>query len=199
VEGIPFFQPFYNTDFISNFWSGRLNGIKTARDIVDGLMKEPYFPIKQEKFLSTIHYKDIADNETLDIGDGIEIQTKPLNHPGKATGYRVNFKGKSFAFITDTTHIPGQQDQALLDFIKDVDLFAYDCSYTDKEFPKFSTFGHSTWEEAVRVKNASGAKVMAGLHHMPFRTDQMLDKIQKKLKAECKGCHVATDGMIIQL
>lgn len=199
VEGIPFFQPFYNTDFTSTFWSGRLNGITNSRDIVDGLMKEPYFPIKQEKFLSKINYKDISDFQTLQLGDGIEIETKPLDHPGKATGYRVNFNGKSFAFITDTTHTPSQQDEALLDFIKGVDLFAYDCSYTDKEFPKFSTFGHSTWEEAIRLKNRSGAKAMAGLHHMPFRTDKELDEISEMLKTHGKGCLIARDGMKIRL
>lgn len=199
VEGIPFFQPFYNDDFSSNFWAGQLNGTKHSRDIVDGLMKEPYFPIKQEKFLSKIHYKDIADNEMLDVGDGILIETKPLDHPGRATGYRVNFKGRSFAFITDTTHEPGKQDADLVEFIKDVDLFAYDCSYTDKEFPKFSTFGHSTWEEAIRLKNKSGAKAMAGLHHMPFRTDKALDQISEMLNTTAQGCMVARDGMVVRL
>ena len=199
VEGIPFFQPFYNTDFSSTFWSGRLNGITHSRDIVDGLMKEPYFPIKQEKFLSKIRYKDISDFETLQLGDEIEIETKPLNHPGKATGYRVNFKGRSFAFITDTTHVPNKPDEALIEFIRDVDLFAYDCSYTDKEFPKFATYGHSTWEEAIRLKNSSRAKAMAGLHHMPFRTDKALDKIAEMLKTNGKGCRIARDGLKIQL
>lgn len=199
VEGIPFFQPFYNDNFTTRFWSGRLNGIKQTREIVDGLMKEPYFPIKQEKFNSKIYYKEISDFEILDLGDGIELETTRLLHPGGATGYKINFGGRNFAFITDTTHAINKQDHSLLKFVKDVDLFAYDCSYLDSEFPKYSTFGHSTWEEACRLKMASGAASMVGLHHMPFRTDQELDEIAAKLQNEDPSCQVAKDGLKISL
>lgn len=193
VEGIPFFQPFYNQNFTTHFWAGRLNGIRHTRDIVDGLMKEPYFPIKQEKFLSTIHYREIQDYQTIDLGGGIKVETTRLMHPGGATGYKVLFDGRSFAFVTDTTHAIDQQDQTLLDFVRDVDLFAYDCSYLDVEFPKFASFGHSTWEEGARLKAKSGAKAMMGFHHMPYRSDDELDAIAKMLEKECPGCRVAKD------
>ena len=199
VEGIPFFQPFYNSNFSTNFWSGRLNGIERARDIVDGLMKEPYFPIKQEKFLSKIHYKNISDYQTLKLGDGISIETTRLLHPGGATGYRVHYQGKSFAFVTDTSHVQDSSDDHIVEFVRNADLFAYDCSYTAREFPKFANFGHSTWEEAIRIKYQSKAKAMIGFHHMPFRSDSQLDRIAAMLEAKCPGCRVARDGMKIKL
>ena len=199
VEGIPFFQPFYEADFQTTFWSGRLKGIKDTREIVDGLMKEPYFPIRQEKFHASIKYKNIEDEATLNLGDGIEIQTMRLHHPGGATGYRINYLGKSFCFITDTTHAPDQRDVDLLSFISDTDAFAYDCSYTDEEFPKFASFGHSTWEEAGRLRKASKAKLMLGLHHMPFRDDIELEAITKRISKEDPKCRVATDGLVVQL
>lgn len=199
VEGIPFFQPFYERKTVVNFWSGKLKGIKHTREIVDGLMKEPYFPIRQEKFHAKIIYRQVEDRQTLDLGDGIEVQTTRLHHPGGATGYRVNYAGKSFAFITDTTHAPGQRDTELVEFIRDVDLFAYDCSYTDEEFPQFASFGHSTWEEASRLRNAANAKRMMGLHHMPFRNDEALKAISARIERECSKCEIARDGAVIEL
>lgn len=199
VEGIPFFQPFYNDNFTTRFWCGRLNGIKKTRDIVDGLMKEPYFPIKQEHFLSKIDYLQISDFETLDIGDGITVKTVRLNHPGGATGYRVEYAGKSFGFITDTTHTSEKDNNSLKAFVNGIDLFAYDCSYMDREFEKFSDFGHSTWEEACRLKQATQAKAMLGLHHMPFRTDDELDTIETNLLKSHPGCGIAKDGIRIEL
>ncbi len=199
VEGIPFFQPFYNDNFTTHFWGGRLNGIERTRDIVDGLMKEPYFPIKQEKFNSKIVYKEIADFESLDLGDGITIATTRLHHPGGATGYKVQFGGRQFAFITDTTHAINQPDHSLLKFVEKVDLFAYDCSYLDSEFHKYSNFGHSTWEEGCRLKEKSKAKAMLGLHHMPFRSDDDMDKIAARLIEDDSGCGIAKDGLKIQL
>ncbi len=199
VEGIPFFPPFFQSDFIARFWSGRLKGIERTRDIVDGLMREPYFPIRQEKFLAKIIYQDISDYQSLSLGDKITVATTRLHHPGGATGYRVDFNGKSFAFITDTTHSPGHVDSELVLFLDNVDLFAYDCSYLDEEFPKFANFGHSTWQEAFRLGKASGAKSMLGFHHMPFRSDADLDNIARLLKSECENCAIAKDGMTIDL
>lgn len=200
VEGIPFFQPFYEADFRCRIWSGRLKGINHTRDIVDGLMKEPYFPIRQEKFRARIDYANIADDQLIDLGDGITVKTGRLHHPGGATGYRVEYAGRAFAFVTDTTHAPDQRDNATMALIDGADLFAYDCSYTDEEFPQFASFGHSTWEEALRLREASGAKRMLGLHHMPFRDDKSLDRIEKTLLAQDEGkSGIAHDGMIVSL
>lgn len=194
VEGIPFFHPFYETDFSCNIWSGRLKGIEFTREIVDGLMKEPYFPIRQEKFHAKLAYRQISDYETLTLGDGIVIETTRLHHPGGATGYRVSYMGRSFAFVTDTTHAPGQRDVDLQRFLKEVDLFAYDCSYTDAEFPRFASFGHSTWEEGCRLREVSGARQMLGIHHMPFRRDEELRAIGERLAKTDGQCGIACDG-----
>jgi len=199
VEGIPFFQPFYEKAFSVNVWSGQLKGIEMTREIVDGLMREPYFPIRQEKFQANLRYRQIEDYQIIDLGDGIEIATTRLHHPGGATGYRINFAGKSFAFVTDTTHAPNQRDNDIVSFLKGVDVFAYDCSYVDEEFPKFASFGHSTWEEASRLRQASGAKQMVGLHHMPFRNDADLGKIGERLAKDDPLCLIARDGMTLRL
>lgn len=199
VEGIPFFQPFYEKETQVNFWSGRLKGIEHPREIVDGLMKEPYFPIRQEKFLAKIVYKPIEDHQRIELGDGISIATTRLHHPGGATGYRLNYRGHSFGFITDTTHAIDQRDTTLVQFLEGVDLFAYDCSYVDEEFPKFASFGHSTWEEASRLRKSANAKRMLGLHHMPFRNDDALKAIGDRLAKDDPDCEIAADGQEIRL
>jgi phosphoribosyl 1,2-cyclic phosphodiesterase len=195
IEGIPFFQPLYEKTFHARVHSGRLKGVESTGDIVDGLMKEPCFPIRQEKFLAKIDYEDVEDNAVIDLGNGIEITTRRLHHPGGATGYRINYNGSSFALVTDTTHAPGQRDQEVISLIEQVDLFAYDCSYLDTEFPKFSNYGHSTWEEAIRLRRVAKAKALLGLHHMPVRNDEALDQIQGYLYREDPASMIAHDGM----
>lgn len=199
VEGIPFFDPFYQRNFTTRFWGGRLKGVGNTREIVDRLMIEPFFPISQEKFQATISYRDIADFEKIELGDGISVRTTRLHHPGGATGYRVSHAGKSFAFITDTSHAADQRDVALVDFLKGADLFAYDCSYLDSEFERFASYGHSTWEEGIRLKKASRAKAMAGFHHMPFRTDEAIDAIVSDVAGGEEGIFAAHDGMRIEI
>lgn len=199
VEGIPHFGPFYEDSFKCDVWAGTLKGVESTREIFDFLMMEPYFPISIEKFKAELKFNDIKDAQILDLDDGIIIKTFRLDHPGGSTGYRVEYQGKSFGFITDTTHTLGQTDANLVNFLKKIDLFAYDCSYTDEEFPSYSTYGHSTWQEAIRLKEKSGAKKFLGLHHMPFRTDKELLDFESQLRETEPDSGFARDGMEIDL
>ena len=81
----------------------------------------------------------------------IHIRTAALNHPNGATGYRINYKGKSACYVTDTEHIPGQRDQNILSLIEGADLVIYDSTYTDEEFSHHIGWGHSSWQEGVRL------------------------------------------------
>ena len=54
----------------------------------------------------------------------------------------------------------------------------YDCMYTDAEFDHFRGYGHSTWEEGVRLCEAAGVKRLVIFHHRPGRDDDDLRKIE---------------------
>ena len=118
----------------------------------------------------------------------------PLNHPGGATGYRVEYEDKSFCFVTDTEHVKGKPDANVLELISGCDLFAYDASFTDAEFPDFAGYGHSTWEEGLRLREQAGARRMLALHHMPFRTDDEVDMIEAAIKGRHPASGVAREG-----
>lgn len=199
IEGTPFFAPFFLPDFKVDVWMGRLDGAKSTEDAVKGMMRRPYFPVGPGIFTADITYREIATHTAFDIGDGINIRTAPLNHPGGATAYRIDFQGRSFAFVTDTEHIPGKPDKEVLALIEDVDLFAYDASLTDEELPEFTGYGHSTWEEALRLREMANAGVMLGIHHMPYRTDNEIDKIERQIKAVHPASGVARERMSVDL
>lgn len=199
VEGIPHFQPFYDKKVSCDVWAGQLKGVETTREIFDFLMMEPYFPVSIEKFQAAIQFHKIAPHQSVDLGDGITVHTTRLHHPGGANGYRVEYGGKSFGFITDTTHAIGKQDLDIVSFINDIDLFVYDSGYTDAEFPEYSSFGHSTWQEALRLKKTANAKHVLGFHHMPFRMDSELDEIEAEMNKASSLSGLAKDGSVYEL
>lgn len=199
VEGVPFFAPFFTPSCTINVWMGPIDGAKGTEDAVKGLMRRPYFPVGPDVFTADVTYRELIGSEKLDLGDGIKVTTAPLNHPGGATGYRVDYKGRSFAFITDTEHVPGQIDTNVVSLISGCDLFAYDCSFTDAEFPEFAGFGHSTWEEGLRLREKSGAGAMLALHHMPFRTDDEVELMEKSIRKRHAESGVAREGLTIAL
>ncbi|GIL00660.1 MAG: MBL fold metallo-hydrolase [Alphaproteobacteria bacterium] len=199
VEGIPFFAPFFAPDFTIDVWLGRLDGAASTEDAVKGLMRRPYFPVGPDVFRADVTYRQVAPGQSFDLGDGISVKTAPLNHPGGATGYRVDYRGRSFAFVTDTEHVPGQPDQSVLELIEGVDLFAYDASLTDAELPEFTGYGHSTWEEGARLREAARAGAFLTIHHMPFRTDDELDEIEAAIRKLHAPSGVAREGMCVEL
>lgn len=114
----------------------------------------------------------ISAGDTLEPGPGIVLKTAPLNHPNGACGYRVEFAGRSICYITDTEHYPEGRDQTVVDLVQGSDIMIYDATYTEEEYPRFVGFGHSTWEEAVRVADAASVKTLVLFHHEPTHTDE---------------------------
>src|SRR3546814_20313018 len=123
---------------------------------------------------------------------GISLRTAPLNHPNGATGYRVDYGGKSICYITDTEHMPGQPDRNILELIAGADIVIYDSTYTDAEFPRYVSWGHSTWQEGARLADAAGAGRLVIFHHDPSPDDDFMDGIDSDAAR-------ATPGTLVDL
>ena len=121
-----------------------------------------------------------------------------LNHPQGATGYRVNYGGKSICYVTDTEHQEGALDHNILNLIQDSDLVIYDCTYTDEEYPRFQTWGHSTWKEGVKLCDEANAKTLVAFHHDPDHDDAFMDGMAKDLERSRPGSLVAKEGMVLR-
>ncbi|MCK5167519.1 MAG: MBL fold metallo-hydrolase, partial [Rhodospirillaceae bacterium] len=85
----------------------------------------------------------------------------------------------------------------ILTLIKDADLVIYDCTYTEEEFPAKVGWGHSTWNEGVKLCREAGVKQMAIFHHDPDHDDNFMTALGKEAKAEWDGTFVASEGMEI--
>ena len=135
----------------------------------------------------------------IEIGDGVVIRTAALNHPGGAVAYRVEFAGRAACYVTDTEHVPGRPDAAILALIQGADVVIYDATYTDEEFDRFEGWGHSTWQEGMRLCAAAGAKQLVAFHHDPAHDDDALDAIAAEIARRHPGSLVAREGLVITL
>jgi phosphoribosyl 1,2-cyclic phosphodiesterase len=149
-----------------------------------------------------LKFCDFDIGATLHLGE-ITIQNLPLNHPGEAVGYRVSWRGKSVAYITDTEHFSDHLDQNVLRLAQDADLMIYDATYTDEEYshPQVNRvgWGHSTWQEGVKVARAAGVKQLVIFHHDPSHTDGFMDQVASQAAEALPGTVVAQEGMEICL
>ena len=198
VCGLPFFRPMFEAQNRFRLWAGHLHGALTLKRVLAEFMMSPLFPVPPEVFKATLDYRDFNAGETLAAGPGVNVRTAPLNHPDGSTGYRVEYDGRSFCYVTDTEHVPGSLDRSVLGLIAGADLVVYDCMYTDDEYRRYVGWGHSTWQEGVRLCKEAGVKRMVVFHHDPDHDDEQLDGIAREVQKLLPGSIVAHEGLVLE-
>ncbi len=199
IIGLPYFSLLFDPECAVTMWSGHMAGLMTTRDMMSQFMRPPWFPVEPAICCANLRFRDFQARDVLRPYPDIAISTGMLTHPGGAIGYRVEWEGKAVAMITDTEHVPGTLDPVVLDLIRDADLFLYDCTYTDAEMARHAGFGHSSWQQAVRLAEAAGARRVALIHHLPSRDDSDLDVIAQELHAVFPAGFAARDGQVIEV
>ncbi len=199
IGGVPFFGPLFDPRCTFRLFAGHLVPRHTLESVLHEFMADPVFPVPPSVFNANVSYVDFRAGDTLELAPGLSVRTAPLNHPQGATGYRVEHGGRSFCFVTDTEHVPGQLDAAVVDLVRDADVLVYDATYTDEEFPKHVTWGHSTWQEALRVADAAGVKKVVLFHHDPTHDDDRMDQIARLAEQARPGTVTAREGMTLEL
>ena len=93
--------------------------------------------------------------------------------------------------------MPGTPDANVLGLIAGADIVIYDSTYTDDEYPRFKGWGHSTWQEGVRLCDAAKAGRLVIFHHDPAHDDAFMDRIAADAARARPGTVVAREGLIL--
>jgi phosphoribosyl 1,2-cyclic phosphodiesterase len=197
IQGLPFFSSAYKRTNKLRFWAGHLKPDYTLKQVLSEMMMEPLFPVPISIFGAEITFNDFDCGQTLAPVPGIQLRTAPLNHPNRATAYRIEYAGKSICYVTDTEHKPDQPDASILALIEGADLVIYDSTYTDQEFPNFIGWGHSTWQEGVRLCTRAKVGRLVIFHHDPSHDDAFMDKVAADADKARPGTIVAREGLIL--
>jgi phosphoribosyl 1,2-cyclic phosphodiesterase len=199
ICGLPFFGPMFHSSGVLRIWAGHLDG-NSAQSDIELLISPPLFPVTAEQFPGRFEYVGFRAGEELRVDNsGLRIRTCKLNHPGGGTGYRLDFSGRSLCYITDTEHTEGQLDENILELIQGSDLMVYDTCFTEKEFRTRNGWGHSTWQEGVRLCEAAGVGRLVGFHHELRRREDELNELDVSLGNARPGSFYAREGMTVEL
>jgi len=197
--GLPFFNAGFNLANEFKVWAGHLDSDGSIEQDLNDLMTSPLFPISLSSIGGLKQWGDFIAGEEFELREGIRVLTAALNNPAGATGYRVEYSGKSLGYISNTGHSPDVPDETVLALIENCDLVIYDSYYYDEEVTDGELRGHSTWQEGLRLCQAAGVKRLAAFQHHPDRLDNELEQVQAILEARLPGSLVASEGKIVRL
>ncbi len=203
IQGFPFFTPAFIKGNRFNIYGKVAPNGATMQERLGDQMMHPNFPVPLRVMASELHFFDVEIGRTIDLGDGVAVEPGMLNHPGEATGYRVSFGDRVAVYATDTEHYADRLDPNVVHLARNADVLILDCAYTDEEYwsPTCSRvgWGHSTWQEAVRVAEAANVKTLVIFHHDPTHDDNCLDEIGRQAKTRFPGAIVAREGMVLSI
>jgi hypothetical protein len=157
-----------------------------------------------------IHYSRLKEEE-MDLGGGVKLTTKYLNHPITVLGYKFEYQGKvlctaydhePFGNIFDVSpNDPSYNEEAVREgavaakeendkveaFFRGADILVHDSQYTQKEYRKDKKgWGHSSFEWAIKSALRAHVKHLVLFHHEPLRTDEQLEKLYRELIGQLK-------------
>ncbi len=200
IQGFPFFSPAFMEGNEFDIYGGGIPHGVTIEHRLHDQMTQPNFPVPLQVMGANLRFHNLDYGDQIKLED-VTVSTGLLNHPGGAMGYRVSWQDQVVAYITDTEHFSDRLDPQVLALANQADVLIYDCTYTDEEYhhPKTSKigWGHSTWQEGVKIAQAAHVKKLVIFHHDPSHHDQFMDEIERQAIAVFPGAVVAKEGMKI--
>jgi len=202
IQGFPFFVPAFMKGNCFHIYGAIAPNGATLKQRLSDQMLHPNFPVPIQVMQSDLKFYDLFPGDVMQLG-AITIETGPLNHPNTAMGYRVTYQGRTVVYATDTEHYSDQLDENLLYLAREADVLIYDACYTDEEYhdpkaPKVG-WGHSTWQEAIKLAKAAGVKKAVIFHHDPNHCDDFLDDVGMQVQSVFPNSVLAREGMILSV
>ncbi len=202
IQGFPFFIPAFVEGNMFHIHGPVSADDVTFEERLTMQMRHPNFPVPLRVMGATLDFHGDVPGAPIEIGE-VAIESAPLNHPGGAAGYRVSWRDHAAAYITDTEHLSDGFDENVMQLVRDADLMIYDASYTDEEYHSETAsrvgWGHSTWQEAVKIAQAARVKKLVIFHHDPSHDDDFLDRIGELVALEFPDSYMAREGLSITL
>jgi len=208
IMGFPMFTPLFIPGTSLRIRGPVSFNDDTLASIIGDQLSYRYWPVRQSELAASIEYEELKET-TLDMGGGLTVTTKYLNHPLLCLGYRFEYQGKSI--VTAFDHEPfrnlfptdpedpsyneeaaqegeaaaKEENEKIQHFFSGADILIHDAQYTSEEFfGRHLGWGHSSFEHAIDSACRAGVKKLILYHHDPNRTDEQLESLEKKYQTE---------------
>ncbi|RME05196.1 MAG: STAS domain-containing protein [Planctomycetota bacterium] len=196
IQGFPFFVPAFIPGYHFKFY-GQFKMGGRLEESLRGQMEHAYFPVRLSDMQSTLEFHEILE-ETVYVGDTI-VTSRYLNHPQGCFGYRIEDQDGIVVYCSDTEHFPNTLDKKVLELAEGADILIYDAQYTEEEYLSKVGWGHSTWNEGVKICREAGVKQLILFHHDPTHNDKFIAKLEKEAQSEFPNTIAASRELELNL
>jgi phosphoribosyl 1,2-cyclic phosphodiesterase len=218
TQGFPFFIPAFMPNVKLHIF-GPDGATESLKKVLEHNQSFETFPVSLRDMAASKNIQPVRetqvivwDEEGIRISessdgladDAVVIQVhRSYAHPGGVLIYRINWRGRSVVYATDTEGYAGM-DRRLVRFAKDADLLIHDAQYLEEHyrgqmagFPSTQGYGHSTAGMACEVAASARVGRLILFHHDPSYTDRMIFKMETEAKEKFGKVQAAYEGLEI--
>lgn len=220
TQGFPFFLPaFLPSTRLHIFGPGATP--ETLEWVLETNQSPATFPVSLRDMAAWMEIRSVRETEVIvwdadgvrlaESGRGVSDEAvvvrihRSYAHPGGVYIYRIQWRGKSVVYATDTEGYVGG-DRRLAQFARDADVLIHDAQYCEEHycgqragFPSTQGYGHSTVTMACELAAAAEVDRLALFHHEPAYDDAMVAELEAVAQTLFAESVAAREGMEIKL
>ena len=206
INGFPFFSPAFIPGNSFHLFGGS-NVTHSLERTLAGQMENPGFPVRLSEMAAQMDFHDLREGQLVTIGepdDPIRVTNARGNHPNGVFAYRIEHRQRSVVYSTDTEHY-NVVDANLVRLANGSDVLIYDAMYFPEEYsgeigggPK-TGWGHSTYEQGVRLAREANIKQLVLFHHDPSHTDAAVAEMERRSQVLFPASVAAREGLVMEL
>ena len=177
IQGFPFFTPIYQPNRPVHMFPTLHKKNVVLSSLIDQ-MDGAHFPITPDQVPSNFNFVTENPLEFLE-NNGFHMELVPMNHPGKAFGYKIKVDDKIICYFTDNEIDPPYEKSIELDVLtkhcRNVDILIHDAQYIEADMPLKHGWGHSLISQVTKLGESAEVKNLVYYHHDPERSDDDID------------------------
>ena len=177
IQGFPFFTPIYQPNRPVHMFPTLHKKNVVLASLIDQ-MDGAHFPITPDQVPSNFNFVTENPLEFLE-NNGFQLEMVPMNHPGKAFGYKITIEDKIICYFTDNEIDPPYEKSIELDELTNkcryADILIHDAQYIEEDMPLKHGWGHSLISQVTKLGESARVENLVYYHHDPERSDDDID------------------------
>lgn len=221
TQGFPFFTPAYIPSTRLHVY-GLGADAESLERVLESNQSSQRFPISLREMGAAKDIRSLRETDEM-VWDDEGIRVAPSSpkanssdairvrihrsyaHPGGVYVYRIEWRGRSLVYATDTEGYVGG-DRRLITFARDADVLIHDTQYSEAHYrgalagqSATQGYGHSTMEMACEVASAAHVGRLMLFHHDPSYNDSTLDDLQSRARKLFASSQAAFEGLTLEI
>ena len=226
TQGFPFFAPAYMPNAKLHIFGPGVSS-ESLEKVLENNQSPTTFPVGLREMASSKDICSLRETQLIvwdetgvrvmdnlpigEAGTGSDDEAlavrihKSYAHPGGVYVYRLEWRGQSIVYATDTEGYIGT-DRRLVHFACGADLLIHDAQYREEHyrgqltgFPATQGYGHSTIRMACEVATSAKVRSLVLFHHDPAYEDEVIEAIEREARTRFKNTVAAYEGLKIAL